>query len=73
MGLRRAKIRQQKSQEELRLATAIKGNKKWSYNYMRNKRRVKDNPHPLLGAAGNVATKDKENAEVLRAFLWLCR
>lgn len=34
-----------------------------------NKRRAKENIHPLLDVRGNVVTKDEEKAEVLNAFL----
>ncbi|KAK4807442.1 hypothetical protein QYF61_001993 [Mycteria americana] len=33
-----------------------------------NKRRAKENLHPLLGVGGNTVTKDEEKAEVLNAF-----
>ena len=62
------KIREAKAQLELRLATAIKDSKKCFCKYMRNKRRAKDNLHPLLDVAGNIATRVEEEAEVLNAF-----
>ena len=55
-----------KAQLELRLATAVKDNKKSFYKYINGKRRAKENVHPILDAAGNVATKEK--AEVLNTF-----
>jgi len=38
------------------------------YKYINNKKRTKENLHPLLDAGGNIATKDEEKAEVLNAF-----
>ncbi|GAB0179390.1 mitochondrial enolase superfamily member 1 [Grus japonensis] len=66
MRLCREKIRRAKAQLELNLATAVKDNKKC----ISNKRRTKDNLHPLLqeDARGNIVTKDEEKAEVLNAF-----
>ncbi|KAK4807004.1 LOW QUALITY PROTEIN: hypothetical protein QYF61_000333 [Mycteria americana] len=64
----REKIRRAKAQLQLNLATAIKDNKKCFCKYINNKRRAKENLHPLLGAGGNIVTKDKEKAEVLNAF-----
>ena len=48
--------------------TAVKENKKSFYKYINGKRRTKENFHPLLDAAGNVTTEDKEKAEVLNTF-----
>ncbi len=64
----REEVRKAKAQHELRLATAVKENKKSFYKYISGKRRNKENLHPLLDAAGNVTTEDKEKAEVLNAF-----
>ncbi|KAK4830698.1 LOW QUALITY PROTEIN: hypothetical protein QYF61_012867 [Mycteria americana] len=64
----REKIRRAKAQLDLNLATAIKDNKKCFYNYISNKRRTKENLHPLLDVGGNIATKDEEKAEILNAF-----
>ena len=69
MRLCRAKVRRAKAQLELSLATTIKDNKKYFYKYISNKRRVKENLHPLRDAGGNLVTKDEEKAEVLNAFL----
>ncbi|KAK4806350.1 hypothetical protein QYF61_017219 [Mycteria americana] len=68
MRLCREKSRRAKAQLELNLATAIKDNKKCFYKYISNKRRAKENLHPLSDAGGNVVTKDEEKAEVLNAF-----
>ena len=63
------KIRKMKAQLELRLASAIKDNKKCFYKYIRNERRAKDNLHPLLdGEWGNITTKDEEKAKVHNAL-----
>ena len=65
----RKEVRKAKARLELRLATAVvKENKKSFYKYINGMRRTKENFHPLLDAAGNVATEDKEKAEVLNAF-----
>ncbi|KAK4832789.1 hypothetical protein QYF61_025657 [Mycteria americana] len=52
MRLCREKSRRSKAQLELNLATAIKDNKKCFYKYISNKRRAKENLHPLLDAGG---------------------
>ena len=49
----REKIRRAKAQLELNLATAVKDNKKCVYKCISNKRRAKENLHPLLDARGN--------------------
>ncbi|KAK4823476.1 hypothetical protein QYF61_002523 [Mycteria americana] len=67
MRLHREKIRRAKAQLELNLATAIKDNKICFYKYISNKRRAKENLHPLLDARGNIVTKDEEKTEVLNA------
>ncbi|KAK4805322.1 hypothetical protein QYF61_018185 [Mycteria americana] len=64
----RDKIRRAKVKLELNLASAVKDNKKCFYKYINNKRRAKENLHPLLDAGGNIVTKDEEKAEVLNAF-----
>ena len=64
----REKIRKAEAELELNLATVIKENKKHFYKYFNSKRRAKENLYPLLDAAGNVSTEDKEKAEVLNAF-----
>ncbi|KAK4826056.1 hypothetical protein QYF61_004171 [Mycteria americana] len=64
----REKMRRAKAQLELNLATAIKDNKKCFYKYISNKRKAKENLHPLLDAGGKIETKDEEKAEVLNAF-----
>ncbi|KFV53301.1 hypothetical protein N328_01413, partial [Gavia stellata] len=64
----REKIRRAKTQLELNLVTAVKSNKKCFYQYINNKRRAKENLHPLLDTGGNIVTKDEEKAEVLNAF-----
>ena len=68
MRLCREKSRRAKAQLQLNLATAVKDNKNEFYKYMSNKRRAKENLHPLLDAGGNRVTKDEEKAEVLNAF-----
>jgi len=57
-----------KAQLEFSLATAVKDNKKHFSKYIGNKRRAKENLHPLLDARGNIVRKDTEKTEVLNAF-----
>jgi len=64
----REKVRRAKAQLKLSLATAIKYSKKCFYKYISNKRRMKENLHPLLDVRGNLVTKDEKMAEVLHAF-----
>jgi len=49
----REKIRRAKTQLELNMATAVKGNKKCFYKYICNKRRAKDNLYPSLDVREN--------------------
>ncbi|GAB0187132.1 mitochondrial enolase superfamily member 1 [Grus japonensis] len=65
----REKIRRAKAQLELNLATVVRDNKKCFYKYISNKRRAKENLHPLLDVGGNRVTKDEEKAEVFNVFL----
>jgi len=60
----REEIRKAKVQLELRLATAVRNNKKCFYKRINNKKRAKENLHPLSDAEGNIATED----EVRNAF-----
>ena len=53
----REKIRRAKAQPELNLATAVKDSKKCCYKYISNKRRAKENLHPLLDAGGKHGDK----------------
>ena len=64
----REEVQKTKAQPELRLATAVKENKKSFYKYIYGRRRTKDNFYPLIDAVGNVTTEDKEKAEVLNTF-----
>jgi len=64
----REEIGKAKAQLELRLATVARDNKKCFYKYVNNKKRAKENLHPLLDARGNIVNKDEEKAEVLNAF-----
>jgi len=43
----REEVRKAKAQLELRVATAVKENKKLFYKYINGKRRTKENFHPL--------------------------
>ena len=46
----REKIRTAKAQLELRLATVVRDNKTCFYKYINNKKRAKQNLHPLSDA-----------------------
>ena len=67
MRLYREKIKRAKDQLELDVSTAVRDNKKYFYKYIHNKRRAKENLHPLLNVEGNTASKDEEKTEVLNA------
>jgi len=64
----REEIIKAKAQLEHRLATVVRDNKKCFYKYISNKKGAKENLYLLLGAGGNIATKDEEKSEVLNAF-----
>ncbi|KAF1505046.1 hypothetical protein FQV18_0002366, partial [Eudyptula minor novaehollandiae] len=64
----REEMRKAKAQLEHNLAAAVRDNKKSFYKYINDKKRAKENLHPLLDAGGNIVTKDEEKAEVLNAF-----
>ena len=68
MKLCREKIRKAKAQLELNLATKVKENNKYFYNYINSKRRAGENLHCLLDAEDKTVTKDQDKAEVLNAF-----
>lgn len=68
MRSHREKIRQAKAQLEIHLATAVKDNKKWFYKYISNKKRAKENLHPVPDVEVNIVSKDEEKDEVLNAF-----
>lgn len=54
--------------EEFHVVTTVKDNTKCFSKYINNKKRAKENLHPLLDAEGNFVTNDEEKAEVLDAF-----
>jgi len=64
----REKIRKSKAQLELILATNVRNNKKCFYKYINNKKRAKENLHPLSDVEANIAIKNKKKAEVLNVF-----
>lgn len=67
-SLCRKKIRRTKDELEFNLPAAIKDNKTCFYQYISNKRRSKENLHPLLEKGVNTVTKDEKRGEVLSAF-----
>ncbi|KAF1431540.1 hypothetical protein FQV24_0014484, partial [Spheniscus mendiculus] len=64
----REDIRKAKAQIQCNLTAVVKDNKKSFYKYINDKKRAKENLHPLLDAQGNIVTEDEEKAEVLNAF-----
>ena len=69
MKLSREKIGKARAQIEQNLATKVKDNSKYFDKYINNKRRARENLHPLLDAEGSLVTKDQDKAEVLNAFI----
>lgn len=67
--LHREEIRRTKAQLELLSNQDCKDNKKGFYKYISNKRKVKENLHPLLGVEGNILTGDEEKAGILMLSL----
>lgn len=61
----RKKIREAEVQIDLNLATSLKHNKKYFYEYTNGKRKDKDNLYSLPDARGNLVTKDEEKEEYL--------
>lgn len=57
-----------KSEDQLNVATVAEDNNKRFYKYINCKRRTKKNLHPLLDAARNMTTEDKEKTEVLNGL-----
>ncbi|KAF1595969.1 UNVERIFIED_CONTAM: hypothetical protein FQV16_0016447, partial [Eudyptes robustus] len=64
----REEMRKAKAQLECNLAAVVRDNKKCFYKYINDKKRAKENLHPLLDAGGNIVTEDEEKAEALNAF-----
>jgi len=62
IGICREKIKKAK------VHAVVRDNKKCFYEYINNKKRAKENLHPLLDVGGIIANKDEEKAEVLNAF-----
>ena len=50
------------------MATKVKDNNKYFYKHINNKKRAREDLHPLLDAEENTVTKDQGKAEVLNAF-----
>jgi len=46
----------------------VKDNNKYFYKYINNKRRARDNLHPLLDIEGNTVIKGQEKSEVHNAL-----
>ncbi|KFW61745.1 hypothetical protein AS28_00352, partial [Pygoscelis adeliae] len=64
----REEMRKAKAQLERNLAAVVKDNKKSFYKYINDKKRARENLHPLLDVGGNIVTENEEKAEVLNAF-----
>ena len=60
--------RKAKAHLELDLARNVKNNKKGFFNYIRSKKKARDNVGSLLNEAGALVTEDAEKAELLNAF-----
>ncbi len=52
----REEMRKAKAQLEHNLAAVVRDNKKCFYKYVNDKKRAKENLHPLLDAGGNIVT-----------------
>jgi len=65
----RQKIRKTKAQLELRLATFVGDNKKCFYKYINNKKRAKENLHPLLDAGGKLQPRMRRRLKYLMPSL----
>jgi len=63
-------MKKAKAQVELRLATVVRENKKCCYKYISNKKRAKENLHPLLDAGGKIFNKNEEKAEAFFASVF---
>ncbi|CAM4331600.1 unnamed protein product [Lepidochelys olivacea] len=64
----RSEISKAKSHLELQLARDVKSNKKGSFRYVSNKKKVKKSVCPLLNEGGNLLTGNVEKGNVLTAF-----
>ena len=64
----REKIPVAKAQLELKLATSVGDNKKFSFKYMNRKRRARENIDPLLDGEGHLTDKDIGKAKMFNAF-----
>ena len=60
--------RKAKAHLELKLARDVKNNKKGFFNYIRSKRKARDNVGPLLNEVGVLVTEDAEKPELLNAY-----
>ena len=58
-------IRKAKAQVELNLARDMKNNKKGFYRYIGKRRQAKESVPPLINEMGELASSDREKAEVL--------
>jgi len=65
----REEIRKAKAQLELRLATIVRDNKKRFYKYINNKKRAKENLHPLLNAGGGRRILPRKMSKRLRYLM----
>lgn len=64
----RKNLRKAKAQLQLNLATAMRGKKNGFYRYINNKRKAKENVHPLFDAVKNIAVQYAEKGEIFSAF-----
>jgi len=68
-SLCREEIRKAQVYLELRLATVVRDDKKCFYKYIDNKRRAKENLHPLLDVAGILPTRMRKRLRYLMLSL----
>lgn len=54
--------------KELKLATSVGDNKKFSFKYVNRKRRTGENIYPLLDGEGHLTDKDIGKAEMFNAY-----
>jgi len=65
----REEIRKAKVQLEFRLATVVRDNKKCFYKCINNKKRAKENLHPLLDAGGILPPRTRKRLRYLMPSL----
>lgn len=67
----KGKVVLNKFQNELRLATSAKNNKKRFFQYVRNMKKVKEMMDQLMGADGKKVSGSRKKAKLFNPFLYL--